>query len=368
MLYSTGTNIVTETYRLGTLRFWSGIDPYALPLLGGDRYEYSPFFCLLYSFFAFLPSKAQALAWSLASCLIFWLGIVLWWDKFGRIWNKRIAIAIALAAMELNICLLYQQINASIVGATLIGLWYYSERNLLRSGLLLTLVTNTKPIPGLFPILLLLRREPKFFLALAVGSVFALVVPFFFLGWTENVAMHLQWVFRLIDTMGLVRPPQLDLGSVLGELVGQSVATPLTFACFALSIVLLIWGSLREKLDWACWISLALSFLLLASPRTESPTFVLIAPAYLFLAYRLNGIKTFRWISIGLNLSYVLAGFMITVHFTDLWPRAWQLPFTIKYYSKVLGTLLIWLLSTVLFFFKNTQYSVPHGLFQRKIR
>lgn len=55
LLLRQGTNIVTETYRLGTLRFFHGLNPYELPLPGGDRFEYSPFFCILYAPFAFLP-------------------------------------------------------------------------------------------------------------------------------------------------------------------------------------------------------------------------------------------------------------------------------------------------------------------------
>lgn len=340
-----GTNIVTETYRLGTLRFWAGVDPYALPLLGGDRYEYSPFFCLLYSPFAFLPLKIQALSWALFNCGVFWAGVCLW----VRIEKKNfwpLLLAFIATSVELNISVLYQQINALLIGLSLIALHLYKERKFAWAGFLITLATNLKTIPVIFALPLFFPLRKEFFKGCLLGSFFTLFFPVLFVGWNKNIFFHEQWIERLLSSFVLLRGDELNIASLFGSFSLAKTGVVLQISILILSMGLLVFSSLRAKqLPNFYWPVIAGCCLLLVSPRTESPTFVFMAPGYVLLTKAC--LDDERSKAGAILLALVIVFFCTTFIFTDAWPRhAWR-PLGPGYPSKTLGTLLLWLLAVI---------------------
>lgn len=338
-LGQTGTNIVTETYRLGTLRFWSGVDPYALPLLGGDRFEYSPFFCLLYTPFAYLPLPIQAATWALFNATVFWIGIFLWVRLRRESFGWRL-IGFVIASMELNISLLYQQVNALLIGLSLIGVYLFAQNRRMAGGFLLAVATNLKTLPGIFSIPLLFSFDKRYWVGVCAGSAFTLLLPALPLGVSTDVLLHVRWLERMIDSLHLVRPDQLDIASILQSLGWTSGTGAPALAVLLISVACLSWVAFHGTPSFA-WCALGSTALLLASPRTESPTFVLMAPAFIFAVQ--EALKTpvgiRRWGRLGI---FLLAGMLTTVIFTDLWPDAWSNPLGVRYATKTLGALLIW--------------------------
>jgi hypothetical protein len=94
------------------------------------------------------------------------------------------------------------------------------------------------------------------------------------------------------------------------------------------------------------FVATNIAFALLSSPRTESPTFVLIAPAYLFLAREwLDQPRAARWPGLA---ALAAAMFLITLGFNDLWPKRIFNPVALHFVTKSIGTFVLWLMSGTL--------------------
>jgi hypothetical protein len=339
-----GTNIVTETYRLGTLRFFHHMNPYVLPLVGGDRYEYSPFYCLFYSPFAWLPLKAQALAWALFNAAIFWLGIDRWFKlKARNPWWQWVVLL--LCSMELNISLLYQQSNAMLIGLCLLGLADYRDEKWVLSGIILALAAVLKIYPAIFILLLLFPIRPRFIGAAVMTGVVAVLLPAIFIGIKSDVALHAQWLERLFEATNYQRE-DLDIRSVLARFgfSGLGRWVQMTIGILSLTAGFFYQRFRPDPKGMAPWITLGITALLLINPRSESPTFVFLAPAYLFLAPMIFGLvrEKAKW-----TLAILLfgAGFLITWVFTDAWPKRLWDPGQVRYATKTMGALVLWFIS-----------------------
>ncbi len=344
VLLRTGTNIVTETYRLATLNFLSGKTPFGL-MPGADFFQYSPFFCLLYSPIAWLPLKTQALVWALANSAVFWWGLVLWLPPLKKL-ALPVWLALILVSMELNISLLYQQVNALLVGLILIGAALYRDGKFTASGIVLALSTDLKVIPVLFAALLLFPFRKRYVQGLVLGFLIAFFLPFFVVGPQLGFQLQKEWVAMTSHAWKMVRPLQLDIVSTASRLNPsfRAFGQLLWWALLLVSLPLLLLERKRPFPRWGVWLTVGFCLILLLSPRSESPTFIILAPAYplmmLALGYK-NRSRKSRLVMGGVWLSAI----SITLIFTDVWPRDLPNPLRINYLGKTLGTLLLWVLS-----------------------
>ncbi len=349
-LTSVGTNIVTETYRQATLRFFAGQLPYGL-MPGGDFFQYSPFFCVFYAPFAWLPLKTQALAWALANSYLFWIGVLVWipWqdDRVKQRWP--LIVALVVASMELNISLLYQQVNALLIGLILLGLHAYRHKRYAIAGVVLGLASILKVLPLLFALALLFPFRRNYWMALGASLFVTIGIPEFFgpnADW-----MSLQWLETLKRASEMIRDNQLDIISTTKRLGWSAVSSlVLKWGVIAFTIPLFFKEPLRGSPRWEVWITLGICLLLLVSPRSESPTFVLLAPSYPLMAVYLLR-QPASW-NRALFLSLLsISALAITVIFTDLWPRSIPNALRVHYLGKPVGTLLLWGLSALILTF-----------------
>ncbi|MBI4402854.1 MAG: DUF2029 domain-containing protein [Deltaproteobacteria bacterium] len=337
-LSSEGINIVTRTYEAGANRFWANENPYRLPIEGGDRYEYSPFFAMFYRLFTLLGGQAQALLWAAFNLAVFWLGISCW-CRLERASPWWLILTMIAASMELNGSVLYQQINACIVGMTLTALWLFQKKNFFWAGLLITIATNIKPLPGIFALALLFPIQIRYWLGLFAGSAITLLVPALIVGFSNDYFFHLRWFETLGETLRLVRPGQLDIASAIEQLGFPTLGRFAQLGVATISLVLLF-NPKKEK-QWGTWCSLGLCAILLVSSRSESPSYVLLAPTYVFIGQEIAAHKgRFRWPFAILLLSGV---FFATICFNDLWPKWLWNPHARSNLSKTLGASLVWL-------------------------
>jgi hypothetical protein len=342
-LISRGTNIVTQTYAMGALRLWHGQSPYPAPT-GVDLFKYSPWFGVLYLPFAGLPDRAQAAAWGVVNAAVFWAGVCRWFRlPSGRsiFWLGWI-----LCAMELDGALRYQQINPLLVGMALGALADFRDGDEFRSGFWLGTAADFKVLPGLFAIALPWTRRRA--IGLIAAGLVAVAGPALVVGVSRTLSFHRDWLELLAGDAG--GPGLRDLATALAYWGFPATGLLLRRAVLAITVAALVglgWGRrLTDGTRWALWIAFGLEALLLVSPRTESPTFVLLSPCYLFL---LHAIRERSGLGRSIAAAVFAAGaFLVTFSFNDLWPhRVWD-PAVWHGTGKTLGVFLLWGLTAVL--------------------
>ncbi len=331
--YAVGTNVVTKTYAFAAMRLGNRQTPYVAPSGERDWFKYSPLFGLAYRPFAALSPFTQAVSWAALNILFFWCGIRCWLTRKSS-WV--ILFALLGASAELNISLLYQQVNALLIGIVLIALAAYRDQKFRTAGALLAIATNFKIVPVLF-FLGLAPFGPTLFLgAFIFSSLLLLALPALWLSPSINWALHQTWLSILMKDAA--SPGLLDVQTVFSAWGLPSLGSFLRWFVLGGTLVLL-WLRTRWNLKWEPWIALGSLCILLFSPRTESPTFVLMAPVYVLLcAYASTLPSSFRAALLG---SLGLAFLTITFAYTDLaffpaWPS--HPPFS----SKTIGSLQLW--------------------------
>jgi hypothetical protein len=337
-LFLKGTNIVTHTYAFGSNQFWLGLSPYVDPNGAGDWFKYSPLFAYLYSPFALLKSSVQAGVWGITNMFFFWLGVSVWfpWSKLESKW---LLLGFVLCSMEADGSFRYQQMNAALVGLTLLSLYLYKEKRFFVSGFLICLVANIKLLPGLFLFGLCFPVNRKYIQGILAGIVLCLTVPLYVWGFDKTWAYHLDWFGLLLrDTQS---DGILDVATVLKRYGFTQAKTWALYPISLVSLILFIIARIKPRMfDWDIWIPLGLLTLLLVSPRTESPTFVLAAPAYIFLLR--NILKSSRP---NREITLVLWGlgiFLTTLCMNDIWPRVVWNPASWLQANKTLGIFILW--------------------------
>lgn len=339
-LLRTGTNIVTKTYETSAVRLWAGVSPYLQPPPGaGDWHKCSPFFSLLYSPLAQLPPGAQAAIWAAVNALVFWAGVSRWFrlEKKSAWWAW---VALLATSMELDGSLRYQQTNALLAGIILFGIADYRDGRFFRSGLVLAIGSDLKILPAIFALPLLFRPWRKEYAkGLALGSLVAFLAPALVVGLARDVGFHLDWARLLLRDLGA--PGLLDIESVLSSLgTAPALARAVRLGVIGVSLLLLF----ARRLPLPIWTALGLYTVLLASPRTESPTFVLMAPTYVLVARYLaeEGAGWREAAALGVGF------FFVTFTFNDLWPKQLWNPLPLHYVTKTLGVIPLWVLSAFL--------------------
>jgi hypothetical protein len=339
LLLKIGPNIVTITLQEGSTRFWEGLNPYAHPAIG-DVFHYPPFFAMVYGFFAYLPPKVGCIAWGFLNSFIFCAGISSWYlfTKKTSVWAW---IALLICSMELDISMRYQQSNALVIGLVLLALYFFKSEKFLLSGFLFALVTHLKIFPAFLAIVLLWPPNKKF-----TVSFFASLLLLFFTivivaGWDRTIYLHAQQYIAVSTDMQTRH--LLDIKSCLERLGLPTVGLLLKLGVGLFT--LLVFPLTRflypeENFPWGFWFTLTLSAFLLVLPRAESPTFVFIAPAYLFLMDKVKGKERFL-----LRLLLLLAMFLITFIYTDAWPKIFLKGIRMSWTSKTLGVFVLWGLS-----------------------
>ncbi len=317
----------------GSLRFWSGGNPYATPEIG-DVFHYSPLFAAFYGIFAYASHQIHLTLWAALNSFVLCFGINQWvkWDKKMGFW---LWLALAAMLMELDISQRYHQANALIIGITLWGMALYKEKNFFAAGVILALGINIKIIPILFALPLLWPLNRNYILGLLSGLFLFFILPILFVGWERNLYLHQQQFAAIFSD--LEHRKMLDIKNVLLRLEYDRIAEPVQIAITGIFVWVFCLSRFifKNNFPWASWISFGVASCLLLSPRTESPTFVLLAPCYLLLMPEK---------SVSEKSITAIAFFFISIVFTAVWDPFFHLSIQNNYVSKVMGTFLIWAL------------------------
>lgn len=284
---------VYRIYDAGTLKLFSGIDPYPAEFLTGAEYGnwflYPPFFALVFHPFssAVLGAAYGAFAWVLLNILVFYSGALAMIDLLGghalfRRW--RMVAAIFLITNELLGAALGTQVNPLVAGLMIWGGVFYARGRFTAAGVVLALAAAIKIHPLALILLLALGLQWRF-----IVSAFGFLLIFTFLpaavtGWDPLLRLfaHLAAIFpadSLHDNFLGIQPTLYACGLTLPD----KPFTIFTLAnAAAVALVCLPKAKEPEKLVTAAF-PLAAAFIILFNKRTEGLSFVFLAPAFLFM-------------------------------------------------------------------------------------
>lgn len=341
-----GTNIVTNTYIFGAERFFQGLSPYVDPQGRSDFYKYAPFFCILYYPLSLLQNNLQAFLWGLINLFLYWFGVTRW-EKLTPQSSKWLWFAFLACSMELDGSTRYQQINAALIGITLSALSLYRDKKYFSAGVLLALITNIKLLPIVFLLALFVPLQRKYLAGVVMTLVVAFLLPIFIIGLDKSILFHHDWLQLVAnDTKG---SGILDITAVLNRYGFENaklfVALPIAIVA---TVFFLISRFSLKHFSWHSFISVGILTLLLLSPRTESPTFVLAGPCYvLLIAEALKKTPRTRTVS----LAFIFLGIaLITLTMNDIWPRKLLDVGPLRQANKTFGVLVLWCVAIFLNF------------------
>ena len=314
-----GLNLVMRDYCFGGKYFLQGVDPYKATASRGssDSFAYSPLFALIVGgmarempaavsdmkaeaatqgFWIFVQNPGQqpqfattmtpALflgLWVLVSTALFALGLRRWCD-LSRPAPFYIIFAFLAAMLDLVISTGVYQINAITIGIMLLGLAEYRDGRYYTAGALLVLAANLKIYPVIFLAALLLRFRWKYWIGAFIGGVIVFILPAFWVGWSHNFNTHLAWVRVVLTFIGHERI--LDIIAAFERAGIAWLGVILNKVVFVISLaVLYAYAAASKRMDWRPWMAFGVAAILLLSPRAEVYTYVMLAPAYVYLFY-----------------------------------------------------------------------------------
>ena len=312
-------NIVMRFYCLGGQNFLQGKDPYKSTEQYGhaNSFKYSPQFALLaggiarvlppatydmrskmetqgYLVFEQSPNQQPRLylnrvpalvlgLWVMAGTTLFALGLIRW-CRLSMSAPLYVIFAFLSAMLDLVISMGAYQINAVTIGLMLLGLAEYRDKRYYTAGAFLVLAANLKIYPVIFLAALLLRFRWKFLAGAFICGIVILILPAFWVGWSHNLDTHVAWVKTVLQVSRDERI--LDIVSSF-ERVGLAwLGVALDKVVFVASLVVLFaYAAFSKRMDWRPWMAFGMAATLLVSPRSEVYTYVMLAPAYLYLFY-----------------------------------------------------------------------------------
>lgn len=328
--------------------------PYSLAGPGADVYKYSPFFAQAFQIFLPLPEVWAAALWGLVNVAVFFWGVgrafrlsrdTPWWAWVGLL----------LASMELNGSLQYQQVNGLLAGLCLAGLADFRDARYRTSALWWALAANIKIFPLALAGALVLGSPRKFGVPFVVASLAFVLFPALQVGLVADFHLHQDWL--LVLARDLSRADLLDARTLMIKAGLPAAGEALRWLIAGVTTSLFLWAAFparpHARFPWAAWACCGWSAILLLNSGTESPTFVLLAPVYLFGATEAG--RTRCWIG-------AVAAALITVQYSDLWPRAVRLHGWETFAYKSAGTLVLWIIASLWL-----MQELSNGRFRRQI-
>lgn len=325
------------TYNTGTLNFFNGIDPYpsewrqSLSSQYLRWFLYHPSFCVFFFIFSTdgLGMYAGAYSWLILNLLIFWIGFLSLMDlldsKTGYLKGRWFFLVLILMFNEVQAPLLNHHVNSFVSGLMMLGVAAYMRRNFALSAFFLSVGVTFKILPIVVVLLLFLEFNRKFISCFLGFLFFIFLMPLLFISFDFYFEIIRHWLTILLteplhnNYLGL-QPTLAHFGWEAGS-VFFSIFMMINALAIALAAYKVFYLSGREDFIRLLF-PLAVLFLLIFNKRTETPTFVFMAPLYAFMLHAVLHEKQRNnfgrmWVNvIALSVGWLL----VTYVYTDLYP------------------------------------------------
>lgn len=283
------SHTTTPTYRLASTNWWAGIDPYSNNMNSG--FFYFPQAAILYTPFTWGPALLGDLLWRAAVFALFAWALV----RLARLFPARDGLATSRAFLILTLLavpsslasLRNAQFDLPLAALILLATAEIAETRWTAATVWLCLAVALKPLAVvpllLFGALYIRKLAPRLALGLAVTFLLPFLNPHpgFVAHEYARCGQALLWAAQ---THAAHAPPKFsDLAALLEHaniVLPDAVLTALRliFALLFLGLgALALW---RRGGPWAAWSigALAVAYLMLFNPRTETCSYVMLAP------------------------------------------------------------------------------------------
>ncbi|WP_029076093.1 glycosyltransferase family 87 protein [Kaistia adipata] len=316
---------VVPVYRLGALGWWRGEDIFGGGIAG---FLYLPSFAVLYTPFALLGASLGDALWRVVSVGL--LAYAIWWSVglllpavAGR--RKWLVLGACLLLLEPSGFSAFRNGQATVLLMALLMLGSVAivEERWWRSALFLGLAFAIKPL-ALVLMLLVGVLYPKLGWRLVVVTIGFLLLPFvnpdpagvvdlYRLGIAKILAAGDPGDGRWADLTGLL--------NALGISLSDRVLTGIRLVFALLSLGLAFVALRRTGRDAPFHIlAIAVVYLMLFNPRTESNTYVMfgcVVAIYAAVLWHRERRAAESWFMVGLSVAFVVA--IATYPYTTLW-------------------------------------------------
>jgi alpha-1,2-mannosyltransferase len=317
------------TYRLASEQWWAGHDPYAQRL--HDGFFYFPSAAFFFTPFTWGPFLTGEILWRVGGFGLFAYALVRLREFFlsardpapGRTFLILSLLAVPSAMASLR----NAQFDLPLAALLVLGTAEAGLARWNRAAAWLCFAVALKPL-AVVPLLLFGALRWKLIPRLAVGLLIVAAIPFLH----ENPAWVAHEYTRCVETMKWAaiqanEPRYSDLGALLSHL---AITPPLWLKTVARMIFALAYLGLGavavrrlNRID-AAWTIGALSadYLMLFNPRTETCSYVFLAPFTASLAIRIARSPDRGWLNIALgfaSLCFACDAIPYVHRLTDRW-------------------------------------------------
>jgi alpha-1,2-mannosyltransferase len=321
------SHTTTPTYRLASTNWWAGIDPYTYNSHSG--FMYFPQAAILYTPFTWGPTLLGDLLWRAAVFMLFGYALVRLARSFltseGRVSSSTFLVLTLLAVPSSLASLRNAQFDLPLAAFIVLATAEIAKARWKAATLWLCLALALKPLAAvpllLFGALYFRTLLPR----LVLGLVILFLIPFINLHPVFVAHEYRRCMETLLWAAQPHEPKFSDLTALLEHVhvtVPDAILTILRLIFALIFLGLGAWAVRSRKAVNAAWSigALAATYLMLFNPRTETCSYVMLAPFTATLA--LQEWPRRRWLAWALGIGSIclacdsLPGLF---HLTDRW-------------------------------------------------
>ena len=310
------------------------------PDLFFDSNHYGVFFSLLIAPFAMMPDGFGAVLWNVASTLVFLYSV--YKLPFS---NTKKSFFAWLCLQEFITAATYFQFNIILTGLLILSAVYIYERKETQSAFAILVGTFVKVygIVGLSAFFFI-KNKTKFIISFVVIAILFFVLPMLISSAHFGVQSYVDWYISLseknLSNQTLMSRQDYSLMGVVRRVLGNADISNLIFLVPGFAFFMLPYLRIKQYkfLSFQMMIlASTLLFIVLFSSSSESPTYIIaVAGAVIWFLMQ----KKLSKIDIGLLVFMMI---FTCFAFSDLFPKFIKEEVFIKYSTKAIPCILIWL-------------------------